>query len=213
MEQGSSEEDFRRRFEVVLAVLLGLAAIATATAAYLTDLRDGDALKSFQEGNRLADQASRERAQAGAKRNEDQLIVTFALGTGINNSDTNAGGEEISDRVINLLGSEELKAAFAECSARPECDQGDVSPIDTEFYKQPEADEAKRLDAQADAKFADANANDEKGDGYSLVTVLLATALFLYGVGAVAHGRGVKLGTAGFGAVIFLSSLVAFALA
>jgi hypothetical protein len=213
VEQGSSEEDFRRRFEVVLAVLLGLAAIATATAAYMTDLRDGDALKSFQEGNRIADQASRQRAEASANRNEDQIIFTFVAQQAIANSGTPAETEQIGNQLIDQLGSEELKQAFADCRADPACHNGDTPPTDTEYYKQPAVAEADRLDAQADAKFADANANDEKGDGYSLVTVLLATALFLYGVSAVAHGRGVKLGTAGFGAVIFLASLVAFALA
>jgi hypothetical protein len=116
----------------------------------------------------------------------------------------------VGNVLVKEIGSTELKAAFDGCDSDPACD---VPPIDSEYYELPAAAEAERLEAQADDKFAEANANDEKGDNYSLVTVLLATSLFLYGVAAVSHARNVKLGTAGAGLAIFLASLVGLVLA
>jgi hypothetical protein len=206
-DRDEGREHFERRFEIVLAVLLGLAAIATAFAAYMTELRDGDALKNFQEGNRIADQASQRLNNAAASRNEDQIVTTFAIQAALDNPEA---ADEVGNVLVEEIGSPELQAAFDGCDADPDCD---VPPIDSEYYELPEAAEAERLDAQADAKFAAADANDEKGDNYSLVTVLLATSLFLYGVAAVSRARNVKLGTAGAGFVIFAASVVGLVLA
>jgi hypothetical protein len=206
-EEEEKEKRFERRFEIVLAVLLGLAAIATAFAAYMTELRDGDALKNFQEGNRVADQASQRLNEASANRNEDQIVTTFVLQAALDNPDA---AEEVGNALVDEIGSEELKAAFKGCDADPNCD---VPPIDSEHYVLPAFAEADELDKQSDELFAEANRHDEKGDNYALVTVLLATSLFLYGVSAVASARVVKLGTAGAGALIFLGSLVGLVLA
>jgi hypothetical protein len=208
------EKRFDKPFEVIIAVLLGLAAIGTAYAAYMTDLRDGDALKSFQEGNRIADRANQQLNEVSANRNEDQIVSTFAVGAVVNFTFQSAlaGGDladkdaqELANDLINQLGSDDLIAANKACNKDPECT---VAPIDSEHYVVPAVAEAERLDKEADRLFADANANDEKGDNYSLITVILATALFLYGVAAVARARPVKLGTAGLGATIFTVSMV-----
>jgi hypothetical protein len=81
-------------------------------------------------------------------------------------------------------------------------------PIDSKYYVVPQAAEAMGLDLRADRQFATANRADKEGDDYSLVTIFLATSLFLYGVAAVGRGRAVKLGMAGTGAVIFLVAVV-----
>lgn len=210
-------DSFEERFELVIAILLGLAAIAAAFAAYKTDLRDGDALKYFQEGNRTADKASRAQTKVVTQRNEDQIVTTFALQSIISAEfAASSTGTEISTKeskdlgntLINLVGSPELKKANAECEKDQECQEKAIPPVDSKFYVVPEAAQAKQLDAQADSEFRRANANDKKGDKYSLVTVFLATALFLYGVAAVGRGRTVKLGMASLGGLIFVVSVV-----
>ena len=205
-------DSFAERFELIIAILLGLAAITAAIAAYETGLKDGDTLEAFQQGNRIADRASRLKAEVATKRAEDQIVTTFALqgvvsatltaaGAGTDLSDKDA--EELGDTLIDTVGSPELKKANKACGEDPECEV----PIDSKYYVVSEAAEAARLDRRADTLFAVANKADKEGDDYSLVTVLIATSLFLYGVAAVTHGRTVKLAMAGLGAFIYLISV------
>ena len=49
-----------RHFDVLIAVLLGVAAILTAFAAYRASLDDGDALKNYSASTRLAADASQQ---------------------------------------------------------------------------------------------------------------------------------------------------------
>jgi hypothetical protein len=199
-------DSFAERFELVIAVLLGLAAILGALAAYQTGSKDGDTLASFQEGNRVADRASRLDTEVAAKRAEDQIVTTFAAGAVVNLTFTAKGNvsdkvsRELGNNLINQLGSPELKAANEKCNTDPDCH----NLVDSKYYVVPGIAQAKALDAKADALFASAAKSGKEGDDYSLVTVFLATSLFLYGVAAVGRGRTVKLGMAGVGFVIFL---------
>jgi hypothetical protein len=207
-------DSFEERFELIIAILLGLAAIVGAIAAYETGLKDGDTLEAFQGGNRSADRASRLKTEAAAKRAEDQIVTTFALQPAVNSQlDALQGkGEELSDdqseklitALIDAIGSKELKKANKACNDDPDCDV----PIDSKYYVVAEQVQAETLDKKADKQFATANVADKRGDDFSLVTVLLATALFLYGVAAVGRGRAVKLGMASLGGVIFVVSVI-----
>jgi hypothetical protein len=206
-------DSFEERFELIIAILLGLAAIVGAVAAYQTGIKDGDTLAAFQDGNRTADRASRLKAEVQTKRAEDQIVQTFALNAVVNANLTaaNSGGEvsdksnqELNDTLINQIGSPELKEANRRCNEDDTC----AVPIDSKHYVVPQAAEAEALDKRADTLFATANKADLEGDDYSLVTIFLATSLFLYGVAAVGRGRVVKLGMAGTGGAIFLVAVV-----
>ncbi|MEA2466276.1 MAG: hypothetical protein QOJ57_402 [Thermoleophilaceae bacterium] len=202
-------DSFEERFELIIAILLGLAAVVGAIAAYQTGIKDGDTLQAFQQGNRTADKASRLKAEVATKRAEDQIVATFALQGVVSANLTAAGAgtelsekdsQELSNTLINTVGSPELKAANKKCNADDACSV----QIDSKYYVVPEAAQAAAADKEADKLFATANKADKEGDDYSLVTIFLATSLFLYGVAAVGRGRSVKLGMAGLGAVIFV---------
>ena len=190
-----------RHFELIIASLLGLAAVLAAFAAYQAALKDGDTLASFQEGNRVADTANQRFDQAAANRNEDQIVTTFIIKETLDRPDADAN--KLGNLLVSKIGSDPLKKANAECDAN-NCN---VSPIDSPYYHLPAQAEGEQLKARADALFASANADDKTGDRYELVTVIVALALFLYGVAAVARGRGLKLGMAGIGFMIFVVAL------
>jgi hypothetical protein len=209
-------DSFIERFELVIAILLGLAAIVGAVAAYQTGAKDGDTLTAFQEGNRTSDLASRLKTEAAAKRAEDQVVTTFAVQATVTTIITNKGqggkaAAELGKKLIDLVGSPELKTALTKCDADPAC--GDTPPIDSKYYVVKESTDAVALDKKATALFASAGHSSKQGDHYSLVTIFLATSLFLYGVAAVARGRSIKLGMASVGFVIFLIGLVLMAVA
>ena len=179
----------------------------------MTDLRDGDALKAFQEGLRVSDEGSQQKTAAVTKRTEDQVVVDVRRGRLVNLTFTSQqSGDEVPDEVANelstdlikALGSPELTTANEKCNADPECQ---VGPIDSEYYVVKEVANAEKLDKQADELFKTANDTDQEGDKHGLITVILALALFLYGVAAVASAKRLKLSFAAMGFTIFIVSL------
>jgi hypothetical protein len=191
-----AKRSFEQRFEVILAILLGLAAIATAYASYKTNLADGDTLAAYQEGVRLSDSASQQYNDATQNRFEDQTIFLQVQNANIN------GDEALAKEMLDRLASPELKKAYD--AWKPDEEN---TPLENETYVLPAAEEADKLDAQASAQFEDAKKKDKIGDRYTLVTVILATALFMYGVAAVAKARVTKFATMGIGVVTFVISI------
>ena len=202
-------DSFVERFELAISILLGMAAILGAIAAYQTGAKDGDTLAAFQQGNRLSDRASRLQTELAAKRAEDQVVTTFALqpiinaelsaaASGTNSGLSNKDAANLANKLIDLVGSPELQRAAHKC------DKNCRVPIDSKYYVVPAKAQADALDKRADQLFASAAKSGKQGDDYSLVTIFLATSLFLYGVAAVGRGRTLKLGMAGVGFVIFL---------
>jgi hypothetical protein len=61
-------------------------------------------------------------------------------------------------------------------------------------YRNPQLEEAKRLNAQAAATFEEGTAARETADRYVRVTVLFALVLFLVAVGQRFRVRGVRIG-------------------
>jgi hypothetical protein len=206
-------DSFIEKFELVIAVLLGLAAIVGAVAAYQTGIKGGDTQTAFEQGNRTSDLASRLKTEVAAKRAEDQIIVTFAAQAVVSatlsthGQLSNAEAKKLGTGLVNQLGSPELQIAVKKCEGDDACH----GPVGSKYYVVADSTKADALDKKADQLFATATKAGKKGDDYSLVTIFLATSLFLYGVAAVGRGRVVKLGMAGVGGVIFLIALVMLA--
>ena len=190
------------RFDVVLAVLLGLAAVATAFAAYKAELRDGDSIKAFNEGIRATDQASQQVTEGNQQFSQDQAqFLEYAKAA--HQDDT-----ELVAYLRTSLMSKELVAGIEWWENQD--DEGPNTPFVDENprYRIAAYEEAERLDSVADRKFETAVDKDDDGDRYTLITVILATALFLYGIASVARVATVKLGTAAAGATIFVVAVV-----
>jgi hypothetical protein len=71
-------------------------------------------------------------------------------------------------------------------------------------YKPTGAALSKRLDAQADALYASGSEAGETSDKYIRVTVILASVLFLVGVGSHFPYRSVRIGLVVVGAVLLI---------
>ena len=80
-------------------------------------------------------------------------------------------------------------------------------------YRQPELDQANRLDATADGHYALGEAAGANSDGYVRTTVYLATVLFLVGISGHFRVRAARLGLIGIGGVILTFSCVLLLLA
>jgi len=190
-----------RRFELTLAILLGLAAIATGFAAYQADLDRGDSLRQFQVANRLTAESIDLRGQGDAQRAiDEQLFVEYLKATRIGN--------------IGLAGylggglSPDLKRALDRWSAS---DSNLNSPFtgNPPAYVQPLYGQADELSGRAATAFEQADELRRSADGFTLIGVFLASALFLYGIAAVSRARKVRLGLTGVGFVIYVGAVLA----
>ena len=190
-----------RRFELTLAILLGLAAIATGYTAYRADIDRGDSLRQFQVANKLTAQSIDLKGQADVQRSIDQqLFVEYLKATQTNNVG-----------LAQYLGSglsPDLKNALDIWSRNP---NGPLSPFagNPPAYTQPLYDEGSRLAEDADVEFEQADELRRSADGFTLIGVLLASALFLYGIAAVSRARKIRIGLTGVGFVIFIGATIA----
>jgi hypothetical protein len=190
-----------RRFELTLAILLGLAAIATGYTAYRADIDRGDSLRQFQVANKLTAESIDLKGQADVQRSIDQqLFVEYLKATQANNVDlAQYLGTGLSPDLKNAL---DIWASDANAP---------LSPFDGNppAYTQPLYDEGDRLARDADVEFEQADELRRSADGFTLIGVLLASALFLYGIAAVSRARKIRIGLTGVGFVIFLGATLA----
>jgi hypothetical protein len=75
-------------------------------------------------------------------------------------------------------------------------------------YRPLGVDLARRLDAQADAHYADGQHAAETGDKYIRVTVILATVLFIVGISSHFPLRGIRIGLVCLGAALLIFAAV-----
>ncbi len=175
----------RQRFEAIIATLLGLAAILVAVASYQGSLRDGDSIKSFNEGIRSVNDANgffTDATQATAR--DQALFLEYAKAAQSDNADL---GAYLKEAIMD----DNLRGAVEEW----ENDKSDeiATPLDAPSYAVPQQDEAERLVKQTDRQFATARALDEEGDTFNLVGVIVASSLFFLGIAGVVRSRRTRL--------------------
>ena len=201
-----AEEDTRedRRLELVAAVILGVAGILTAFAAYKAALTDGDALKGYTASARTTADANGYFNEAFATYTSDQsLFLEYQVL--VEQGDTTTACV-IRDRLF----SPELEAGTAAWEQIPVgAPDEPPTPLDTAEYVIPAQDEAIALTEQAADEFSEAQAFDDAGDKFELAAVFLAVSLFLAGVGSLFKARKVQIAILAMAAVAIVPGVIA----
>lgn len=183
------------RFEAVIATLLGLAAILVAVSSYQASLRDGDSIKSFNEGIRAVSDSNgwfNEATQTSSR--DETLFVEYAKAT-------QEGNTDLATYIETSLMDDNLRKAVKEWQ-----DTDADSPLETESYQLEAQAEGERLTKVTDQKFTEAKELDGKGDQLNLVGVIVASSLFFLGIAGVASSRRIKLFGTALGAVTLIVS-------
>lgn len=198
-----ASNSFKDRVEQVIAVMLGLAAVITAWAAFQSSQLGDKVQESFSEGIRLSDQASQEYNTAIATDNQDQaLFLEYAKAI--------VAEDEVTAQYISeSLMSAELFAAVEWWIAQPE-ETGPDSPF---VEENPNWDNtswttAADLDAQAQQYFDLAKESDSEGDKFDFLEVIVTLALFLFGVASLVRQQRIQVGLALAGGVILIYSII-----
>jgi hypothetical protein len=191
------------RLEIIIAVLLGLAAIAGAYAALKNEQRNHEATVEFSEGIVNISNSNQFYSSGNSVYSADQALFTeYAK--------------------ANFSNQGDLAQYFYDSLMRPELQKGirwweksknAKSPFDDRDPNYGVAEYAKgaELDKITHEKFAQAKTQQNVADRYTLIEVILATALFLIGVAGVTRVWPVKITGVVLGAVILIVSLVLLA--
>ena len=205
-EQGAHGEHRREVIAVVEAVLLSVVTIVTAWAGYSAAKWGTESRLDLAHGSALRIEANRAFAVAAENRNFDAStfnawFIAYTLG--------NPEKMAIAERRFRP----ELRVAFDAWRATDPDHKPSAPPGPTYMpeYRQPEKDQADTLDRGADAATASGYQSAGVADNYVRITVLLATVLFLVGIGSTFKVRQVRVVLASVGAVMLVTAVVLIA--
>jgi hypothetical protein len=172
------------RWQIVAAVVLGIAATLTALAAYNAALKDGEALQNYTESTReLSDANFFWSAGRGVEAGDLALFVEFA-----SESQKEDG---LASYFYDLM-RPEMQQAVDWWADNPDA----IDPFDTGAgspYVVTEYDDAAALEEQAQATFAAGAAADDNGDQFELAAVFFALTLFFGGIATLFRSRRVTV--------------------
>lgn len=191
----------RSRIEIWAAVLLGLAGIATAGAAFFASLRDGEALEGYTKSNATRNDSSFFYQQGNQAASEDRAqYLQYQIAIYGNNV-------ALAGYIRDALMSENLRAAVNWYEVQPETTTA-VDPFDVDNgspYETADYAEGEVLQKQSDDAFAAAKILDDTGDRYSLATVVFAIALFFGGIATLLRSPPVQVALVVMGAVALVA--------
>jgi hypothetical protein len=191
-----------RRLEVASAVLLALATVATAWAAYQSREWTGEQSQGYSQGT--AARINANRAAALADRQVQIDVATFVQWI-----DAHAQHRPALAGFYRARFRPEFEPAFTSWLAtRPFTNRdAPATPFETPQYRLAQSAEADRLEATAAAASDRAKDANEHADNYMLAVVLFASALFFAGISSKFTGLGVRATLLGIGCVLALVTL------
>jgi hypothetical protein len=165
-----SRTDWR---ELVAVVLLSVTAIATAWTGFQASKWGGAMSISFSQASSARIEASRQEAQANR-------MQTIQVGLYAQWLQAYTSGEKQLTDFLAARFPPPLDVAFpAWLDTKPlKNPDAPPSPFAMEEYHLDALDQAATADARADAKFAEALRNNQRGDNYTILTIAFATVLF-----------------------------------
>lgn len=201
--QDAGRRHFDRRFELAATVLLTLAAVATAWAAYQSARWHGK-----QAEAQSASIAARVESARTAGVENRQVQIDVALFTQW--VDAYARDEAELAAFYRHRFRPEFRPAFnAWVATKPRTSRtAPLSPLAMPQYKLAAAAKARRLEARATAFSQSVGRFIQRADNYSLTVVLFAAALFFAGISTRLHSPSSRLTVLGLGYALFLGCLV-----
>jgi hypothetical protein len=195
-----------RRLDILIAVALGLAAIASAFAAYQNEHKNHAATINFNQGITDFDDAGQLLSSANTILTRDQsLFLSYVTAL-------HDGKKELAAYIRTHLMEPRLEAAVAWWESPANTRQR--VPADSPFvsgdpkYVIQEKVQAEQRIEQSQQHFAQAKREQEKAAHFQLIEIILAISLFMYGIAGVARAMPVKLTALGSGAAVFVLAVI-----
>jgi hypothetical protein len=192
-----------RRFELAATVLLAMAAVATAWAAYQSARWHGEQARA--QSASIAARVESTRAANVANRQAQIDVALFTQWV-----DAYARDEtELADFYRKRFRAEFRPAFEAWVATRPRTNPtAPLSPFAMSEYKLAATAQADRLEVQAAAASQRVGGFIQRADNYSLAVVLFAASLFFAGISTRLHSPTTRMFVLGLGYALFLGSLI-----
>jgi len=169
MTSDERESTVQRIQDIVAVFVLSITAVLTAWCGFEASKWGGEMSIAFSQASSARIQASAAQSQAQAVRQFDLSIYSQWI---VAKADDN---QELADYIEERF-TPDFAVAFDAWVADGMVENG---PFTREEYVPAGSVEAEELTATADEKFAAALENNQRGDNYSLLTVMFALVLFL----------------------------------
>jgi hypothetical protein len=201
--EGASPGRFERRLELAATVLLAMAAVATAWAAYQSARWHGEQARA--QSASIAARVESTRAANVANRQAQIDVALFTQWV-----DAYARDEtELADFYRKRFRAEFRPAFEAWVATKPRTNPtAPLSPFAMPQYKLAATAQADRLEAQAAAASQRVGGFIQRADNYSLAVVLFAASLFFAGISTRLHSPTTRMVVLGLGYALFLGSLI-----
>jgi hypothetical protein len=154
--------------ETVALIVLSITAVLTAWCGFESSQWSGEMSIAFSEASSARIEAARQAGAANAARQADLSIWGVYL-------QARAQGDTALARYVEQRFTDHFRVAYRAWIAQGEPTQG---PFRMKEYVPPGTTEAAAADQRADSRFADALLFNQRGDNYTILTVLFALVLF-----------------------------------
>ncbi len=208
----AEEKQWKDRFQVVIAFMLGIAAVAIAWTSYQSNLLSGDAQKEFAKSAASISESSGWYDEGVQRENHDlNLWVEFAKAD-------RSGDKLMASYIQESLMDDNLYDAVEWYQKAPdEVDSPFLNPKEDKDelseevmnskwlkenptpYEIPEYEEGDKKYDQSKREKKEGEKLDKWGDDFDAVNVILALALFMFGIATVFDSRKVAYGITFFG--------------
>jgi hypothetical protein len=198
--------EWTRRLDWVATVLLALATVGTAWAAYQSRTWTGEQSQGYSHAT--AKRIAVNRSAALANRQVQIDVATF-----IQWVDARQRGDLRLADFYRARFRDEFRPAFNAWLATKPFTKAAAPPTPFALpqYRLQAAAEADRLDALAAKDSEQAKSANQRADNYMLAVVLFASALFFAGISGKVQTRGARAAILGLGCVLFLGTVVLIA--
>jgi hypothetical protein len=201
--EGASQGRFDRRFELAATVLLAIAAVATAWAAYQSARWHSEQAKG--QSASIAARVESTRASDVANRQGQIDVALFTQWV-----DAYARDEtELAGFYLKRFRPEFQPAFEAWVATRPRTNSSaPLSPFAMPQYELAATAKADRLEAEAAAASEDVARFIQRADNYSLAVVLFAASLFFAGISTRLPSRATRTVVLGLGYTLFTGAVI-----
>ena len=203
--------------EIIVAVLLGVTALATAWASWIGSLHGGNQATNYTTSNNLSAEGNSEWNEASQMLMQDMMTWNTISDIYIDMAYAEEKGDELEyeklsykyDTLLYDNCTEDFQAAIEWALSQEEW----TSPFEYTYedgttYRDSYFDNAREVIAEADQMLEQGKADNTNGDAFNLVTVSYSVVLFLLGIVGVFKNLPNRIAILGVAAVGFLIATI-----
>lgn len=203
--------------EIIVAVLLGVTALATAWASWIGSLHGGNQATNYTTSNNLSAEGNSEWNEASQMLMQDMMTWNTISDIYIDMAYAEEKGDELEyeklsykyDTLLYDNCTEDFQAAIEWALSQEEW----TSPFEYTYedgttYQDSYFDNAREVIAEADQMLEQGKADNSNGDAFNLVTVIYSVVLFLLGIVGVFKNLPNRIVILGVAAVGFLIATI-----